>query len=130
SCTIWLDGWQSGKTGRRRPRTPAPCKGDLSVVAIPQAPNQPSHFGETADSGSLASGAVTAFVQRLVREMNAAWRQGGGCSAERILDCYPELAEHKDAAVRIIYEEICLRQEMGQEVTTAEIIRRFPQWQA
>ena len=32
------------------------------------------------------------------------------------------------AAVRVIYEEICLREERGDKVSAAEVVRRFPQW--
>ena len=33
-----------------------------------------------------------------------------------------------EAAIRLIYEEVCLRRDAGQEVGTAEVVRRFPQW--
>ena len=32
------------------------------------------------------------------------------------------------AAVRLIYEEVCQRQELGQEVPAAELHARFPHW--
>ena len=30
--------------------------------------------------------------------------------------------------MRLIYEEICLRQETGQETASVEVVQRFPQW--
>src|SRR5207247_2247940 len=31
-------------------------------------------------------------------------------------------------ALRVVYEEVCQRQELGQEVSLAELRRRFPRW--
>jgi serine/threonine protein kinase/tetratricopeptide (TPR) repeat protein len=70
-----------------------------------------------------------ALTARLIEEMTAAWRQGNCLSVEEFLARYPDLGDQPEAAVRLIYEELCLRQESGQEVTTAEVLRRFPQWQ-
>jgi serine/threonine protein kinase/tetratricopeptide (TPR) repeat protein len=58
--------------------------------------------------------------------MVAAWRRGERPLAEDILARHPALGD--DAAIRLIYEEFCLRQEAGEEVNPAEIARRFPQW--
>ncbi len=58
--------------------------------------------------------------------MVAAWRRGERPPAEEILARHPELGD--DAAIRLIYEEVCLRQEAGHQVDPAEIARRFPQW--
>jgi serine/threonine protein kinase/Tfp pilus assembly protein PilF len=69
-------------------------------------------------SGSLAT--------EQVDEMVAAWRRGERPLAEEILAAHPELGE--DAAIRLVYEEICLRQEAGLEVDPEAIARRFPQW--
>jgi serine/threonine protein kinase/Flp pilus assembly protein TadD len=69
-------------------------------------------------SGSLAS--------EQVDEMVAAWRRGERPVAEEFLARHPELSE--DAAIRLIYEEVCLRHESGMPVTPDEIARRFPQW--
>src|SRR5262249_47510936 len=41
-----------------------------------------------------------------------------------------ELHETPEAAAELIYEEVCLRQENGQPAVPADILRRFPQWQA
>ncbi len=71
-----------------------------------------------------------ALAASLVEEMAAAWQQGHCLAAEEFLTRHPELAAHPEAAVQLIYEEICLRREAGQEVATTEVLRRFPQWQA
>jgi serine/threonine protein kinase/tetratricopeptide (TPR) repeat protein len=69
------------------------------------------------------------LVEQLIEEMAAAWKKGQQPRAEEFLHRYGELGKDPEAAVHLIYEEICLRQEQGQEVTAAEIARRFPQWQ-
>ena len=35
-----------------------------------------------------------------------------------------------ESAIRLIYEETCLRREAGQSVATAEVVARFPRWGA
>ncbi len=39
-------------------------------------------------------------------------------------------AADPEIAVRLIYEEFCLRQEAGEEVGPDELLRRFPQWRS
>ena len=41
---------------------------------------------------------------------------------------HPGLFDHPEAAIRLIYEEVCLRQVEGEEVHLSELVRRFPQW--
>ena len=60
--------------------------------------------------------------------MVAAWRRGERPLAEEILADHPELGD--EAAIRLIYEEVCLRLEAGQTVDPAEIVRRFPHWRS
>src|SRR5262249_25424956 len=67
-----------------------------------------------------------ALASRLVEEMAASWRNGDRRSAEIFLARHSELVREPDAALRLIYEEICLRQEAGEEVSIDEITRRFP----
>src|SRR4051794_19137838 len=73
---------------------------------------------------------IEALADRLVEEMAACWREGRCATAEEFLARHPALAAHPEAAVRLIYEEVCLRQEAGQAVRTVEVVRRFPRWQA
>jgi serine/threonine protein kinase/Flp pilus assembly protein TadD len=60
--------------------------------------------------------------------MVAAWRRGERPLAEEFLERHPELDD--DNAIRLIYEEVCLRHEAGLAVDHEEILRRFPKWRA
>jgi serine/threonine protein kinase/tetratricopeptide (TPR) repeat protein len=62
--------------------------------------------------------------------MAAAWRRGERLFAEDCLANHPELCRRPEDAVRLIYEEMCLRQECGQPACSTDLVRRFPQWQA
>ena len=58
--------------------------------------------------------------------MAAAWARGERIDVEEILKQHPDLkTEH---AVRLVYEDLCLRREAGEDVSTAEVVSRFPQW--
>jgi serine/threonine protein kinase/tetratricopeptide (TPR) repeat protein len=73
---------------------------------------------------------VEALAVRLLDEMDAAWHGGQRPPAEDFLARHPELASRPEAAVRLVYEEVCLREEAGEEDVTEEVINRFPQWRA
>jgi serine/threonine protein kinase/tetratricopeptide (TPR) repeat protein len=64
----------------------------------------------------------------LVDEMVAAWRRGEPLAAEAFLERHPGLGT--ESALRLIHEEVCLRQEAGLAVVTAEVVDRFPRWRA
>jgi serine/threonine protein kinase/Tfp pilus assembly protein PilF len=71
-------------------------------------------------SGSLAT--------QHVEEMVAAWRRGERPLAEHFLARHSELGH--EAAIRLIFEEVALRHEVGLEVDPEDIAQRFPQWRA
>jgi serine/threonine protein kinase/Flp pilus assembly protein TadD len=75
-----------------------------------------------------AAGPVEELAESLAEEMADAWRQGTPRLAEKFLTAHPEIAHHPTAAVRLIYEEMCLREEAGQSICSVEVIGRFPQW--
>jgi serine/threonine protein kinase/Flp pilus assembly protein TadD len=66
------------------------------------------------------------WVSREIQAMASAWARGQCTSAEEILARYPDSSD--EAAIRLIYEEVCLRRESGQEVATTEVVNRFPRW--
>src|SRR4051794_614989 len=65
-------------------------------------------------------------VSIVVREMIEAWRAGDCPAAEVLLERHPALRDDIGAVVRLIDEEIRLRRQYGQEVSTSEYLRRFP----
>ena len=71
---------------------------------------------------------VEALAERLAVEMALAWEQGQHPSAEEVLARHRELRDHPRAALRLIYEEICLREDSGQVVGPDEMLDRFPDW--
>ena len=68
------------------------------------------------------------WVSREVEAMIAAWERGAEVTAQDVLDGRAEV--DAESAIRLIYEETCLRREAGQQVGTAEVVARFPRWGA
>jgi serine/threonine protein kinase/Flp pilus assembly protein TadD len=58
--------------------------------------------------------------------MASAWSRGEPISAKELLARHPDMGD--EAAVRLIYEEVSLRRESGQEIATTEVVNRFPRW--
>jgi len=68
------------------------------------------------------------WVSREVEAMIAAWERGAQVTAQDVLERFAEVDD--EAAIRLIYEETCLRREAGQQLATAEVVARFPLWGA
>jgi serine/threonine protein kinase/Flp pilus assembly protein TadD len=79
-------------------------------------------------SYSLPRPVSSGLVDRLAAEMAAAWRRGERVPAETFLARHPELLDAPEDTVRLVYEEVCLRQEGGESVAADELSRRFPHW--
>jgi serine/threonine protein kinase/Flp pilus assembly protein TadD len=75
-----------------------------------------------------APSAFSAVFERQVEEMTAALDRGEHPRAEQFLAQMPGLADEQ--AVRIVFEEACLRMERGETSVTAEFLERFPQWRS
>jgi serine/threonine protein kinase/Flp pilus assembly protein TadD len=74
--------------------------------------------------------ASVSLVDRLAEELRRRWRAGERPIVEAYLALYPELCDQSGAAVELIYEELCLRQEYEPGTDAADVLRRFPQWRA
>lgn len=68
------------------------------------------------------------LAERLAGEMADAWREGARPRAEEFLARHPDLGDSPQSATRLIYEEICLREGLGQAAPWDEMRERFPQW--
>jgi eukaryotic-like serine/threonine-protein kinase len=86
-----------------------------------------SHSSDSlAREPSASAEADSEWVARLVDDMASAWKRGECPTASSLLSSHPEIDEQ--GAIRLIYEEVCLRRETGQNVTTSEVVRQFPRW--
>lgn len=81
-------------------------------------------------AAGLTPDIAEALAARLVGEMAQRWRQGDRPLAEEFLERCPDLLGQPQAAADLIYEEYCLRNELGPEIPAAEFFERFPQWRA
>jgi serine/threonine protein kinase/Flp pilus assembly protein TadD len=78
---------------------------------------------------SAASNPLQELAARLADVLAASWRRGQCCSVEELFADHPALLTQPQAALRVIYEEVVQRQELGQDVSLTELCQRFPQWQ-
>ncbi len=78
--------------------------------------------------GATVGEPITTLVDRLVEEMADAWQRGERPRAEAFLERLDGFRD--EDAVRIVYEEACLRQERGEEAISSEILGRFPQYRS
>jgi eukaryotic-like serine/threonine-protein kinase len=83
----------------------------------------------SARGGPPSRGPQAGPVTRLVEEFVAAWERGERPPAEVFLHGHPLLSAQPEASIRLIYEEVCLRQAEGDPVSLSELVGRFPQWQ-
>jgi eukaryotic-like serine/threonine-protein kinase len=81
--------------------------------------------GATNGSAGLRLEQLAAGIQC---QMLSAWQSGSTLLAEQWLDRHPEVKAEPEIAVLVIYEELCLREERGEELHSAEIYERFPQY--
>src|SRR5437870_5677675 len=65
---------------------------------------------------------------RLAEALAADWGRGHHRRAEDVLAEHADLGAHPRAALRVIYEEVCQRQQRGHETSLAELQERFPRW--
>ena len=59
--------------------------------------------------------------------MASAWRAGLRPVAEDFAT-HPELIRTPEAAVGLVYEEVCLREEFGEAIPPSELLARLPAW--
>ncbi len=68
---------------------------------------------------------TTSAISREVELFAQAWRNGECPRADDFLSRRPDFGE--DDAIRLIYEEACIRRELGESSVTDEILARFPE---
>lgn len=100
---------------RSNPPTPTPPSSPLppdSILVDPRHDDDP----------------LSALVTAHIEWMAAACGRGEKPRVEDFLARHPELSDEE--AIRLIYEEVCLRQEAGEAVASSEVLRRFPTWRS
>ena len=100
---------------------------------MPSSSARPPCLLETPQSFLSASSGSASFreprgswASRQAEAMASAWSRGERISAQELLARHSEIDD--EAAIRLIYEEVCLRRESGQDVATTEVLNRFPRW--
>src|SRR5262245_36707567 len=69
-----------------------------------------------------------ALIGRLADDMSRRWSDGARPLTEEYLARHPQLSARPEAAVELIYEEICLREEYEPGGAVDDVLRRFPDW--
>jgi eukaryotic-like serine/threonine-protein kinase len=98
---------------------PAPPSSETAVPTV-------RSWGLEPKVTDRSRGSDGAWVSHQVQAMASAWARGERVTVEELLEQHPELTA--EDAIRLVYEEVCLRREAGQDVPTAEVVSRFPQW--
>src|SRR5678816_204697 len=80
------------------------------------------------ENDAVSTISMAALVDRLAEELGRRWRAGERPVVEDYLARYAELCDQPEAAVELIYEELCLRQEHGELGEATNVLQRFPQW--
>jgi len=92
------------------------------VTPVPLPRSMDSRSTDPVDPIMLEAASVA-------KTLAAHWRRGLCCRAEELLAEHPALRGHAQAAVHVIYEEVCQRQERGEDVSLTELRARFPLWE-
>src|SRR5262245_61685784 len=70
------------------------------------------------------------LVEELRAEQCARWQRGDHVPAEDYLRRHPALQEDADNALKLIYQELLLREREGEAPLLGEYLGRFPQFAA
>src|SRR5262245_8142197 len=117
--------WPRSPPGPACTRAASAASSTIWPSAWPRAPTREGLSMPPADVS-------TVVAAQLAEELAARWRHGERPGAEEFLARQPELGDRPEAALALIYEELCQRKEHGEspEAAVAAVQARFPQWQA
>jgi serine/threonine protein kinase/Flp pilus assembly protein TadD len=76
------------------------------------------------------SGRWDLLAGQLASAMADDWRAGQQKPAEEYLERHAELKDHAEAVLRLVCEEICLREEAGLPLPPSQFLERFPRFRA
>lgn len=90
----------------------------------PSTPSPPP--GSTAGVHEPGLDVASAWISEQVEALADALRRGEPMPVEELIARHPSTDD--ETTIRLIYEDVCLRRDAGQEVRTDEVIGRFPRW--
>jgi serine/threonine protein kinase/WD40 repeat protein/Flp pilus assembly protein TadD len=67
------------------------------------------------------------LVEEIRGEQRRCWQAGERIRAETFLERYPALQADRDGALEVVYGEVMLREELGEDPQLDEYVQRFPQ---
>src|SRR5712692_588347 len=103
--------------------------GRLRVAVIPDLPKADSDSTPTNEIVlDVSQDRLLTLAEHLAAEMASSWRHGRQTRADHFFRRHPQLLESRDAAFRLICEEICLAQEAGLTLNADSLAARFPHW--
>ncbi|MCC6510611.1 MAG: serine/threonine protein kinase, partial [Pirellulaceae bacterium] len=79
-------------------------------------------------AGLVASEQLEQCVRTACSELGKRLREGDACRAEDYFSRIPELGQHSELALELIYTEYVVREELGCQYPSEDWFRRFPQW--
>src|SRR5438477_5487948 len=91
--------------------TPGPSRSSAGMKGL-------ESLAESADSLKL--------IAALRREQRNSWQSGERVAAEAYLQRHPELQAESEAVLELIYNEIVIRQRLGEAPRQEEYQQRFP----
>src|SRR5437763_1771452 len=95
------------------------------TVSLTPASSSPLASGEQSSEGGEGLGSL---AERLAAGLRGRWAQGGRPVAEEFFARHPELLQDPAAAIDLVYEEVCLREQAGQKGAWEDAFQRFPRW--
>lgn len=85
------------------------------TLSLPDSRRMPPPANTASKRGAL-----------LLNSLRRSWQRGEPLQAEELLRRYPEFHDDPEVVVQLLYEEVCLAREAGQEVSSEDVIARFP----
>jgi serine/threonine protein kinase/tetratricopeptide (TPR) repeat protein len=114
--------------GQADPATPTPHPTPSPSFSVRLPMKGPVTSWPSSTAGGAPSGAGDDWVEAEVERMAEAWQRGERPTASEVLARHPEIDD--EAAVRLIFEEACLRRDAGLSASTTEVVRQYPRWRA
>ena len=74
----------------------------------------------------VLTGVVVVAIDELMDEQSRRWRDRDETPVEAYLEQHPSLRDDPGSVLALIFNEVALREELGQEPRSEQYVRRFP----